>query len=134
MATPQVAFFASIICMMLQISRPSVVIGTVPTNPDLRSPSLKQEIEGLEKSFSSIKALDPFADNINDEIAHISKIQDQTSKIMEELENISSENCRLFDNMMASLETEQTRSEQSSARVRQLKAMGLDLNVRNKTL
>ena len=84
-----------------------------------------------------MKAIDPFSqtgfENADNEIAQIGNIQNQASKIMEELENISTETAQLCDNMMLSLESENLRSQQDSARIRQLKSMGLDLDVCNMT-
>ena len=122
---------------MLPISCPVFVRSTVPINSNLQNSNLKQQIERIDLSFSSLKAIDPFSqtgfENVDNEIAQIGNIQNQASKIMEELENISTETAQLCDNMMLSLESENLRSQQDSARIRQLKSMGLDLDVCNMT-
>ena len=119
---------------LLPVSYPSGVRSAMPQYPSSVVPSLYHEVGGLESSLGSLRASDPFADSsfdyVKDEITKLDQIQEHASRIMNEIQNLSSENSRICENMMSALETAKLRGEQDLTRRKQMEAFGLRFHVR----
>ncbi len=107
--------------------------GTMYTKTSL-PPNFNQHVDMIGSSLSTIKGeVDPSSDRgfeaVKDEIAVLNKLQEQTNSIMENLENLCSENGRIFENMMAALESPSVRNEQHMERIRQMDAISMQDDV-----
>ncbi len=125
-----------LILTLLPLSHPSFAMASTrmmyPTAP-LPS-NINQHVDLIGSSFGTLQdEANPLSDKsfdaVKDEIAALNKIQDQTNCIMESLENICSENGKIFDNMMATLESPSVRNEQHLERIRQMEAISMQEDV-----
>jgi hypothetical protein len=127
---------AVLILILLPLSHPSFAMASTGTMyPKISLPAnFNQHVDLIGSSLRTLQdEANPLSDRgfdaVKDEIEALNKFQEQTSNIMENLENICSENGRICDNMLSALESPSVRDEQHLERIRQMEAVLMKTDV-----